>query len=356
VNDVPRSTASRATRAERVTFVTLASIASLVVLFMFLVRPGVTGHPRADFPQLIDGTAHRPYVTRALVPLVVRALAELTPETIAERVAASLRGREFVGDVEWYDEYLFEFALATAVMLVCMVLFAWVLRRLSETVYELPRPVVNLAPIVALVLLPLFFRYYSYPYDPATLLLFSSALLFLIQRRFFWFVVTVVLASVNKETSVLLIPLFALHEWTRDHRVPATRLVLVALSWGLVRGALMWVYRDNPGALVESHFVEHTVWLFSKFPMAMRYTLAVIALFAIPVCHRWRHKPEFLRRGLLVTLLPLVIAGAVFGFVDELRGYYEAFPFLYLLALPSVLRWLGMTRAPKSASNSSLLS
>jgi hypothetical protein len=36
-----------------------------------------------------------------------------------------------------------------------------------------------------------------------------------------------------------------------------------------------------------------------------------------------------------------VVMGSIFGFIDELRGYYEAFPFLYLLAIPSVVRWLG---------------
>jgi hypothetical protein len=329
------------TRAERITFVTLASIASLVVLFVFLVRPGLTGHHRADFPELMGGTAHRPYVTRALIPLSVRTAVALTPAAVRDGVARSLRGREFVDDVGWYDEYLYEFALTTAAMFFCLVLFAWVLRRLTETVYDLPRPVVNLAPVIALILLPLFFRYYSYPYDPATLFLFSAAILFMLQRRFFWVVFTVALASANKETSILLLPLYALHEWMRERRIPFVRTAAVVLVWIVLRATLMLLYRDNPGSLVENHFTEHTVWLLAKFPMAMRYTLVVVALFAIPVAHRWRDKPAFLRRGLAVTLLPLVLAGAVFGFLDELRGYYEAFPFLYLLALPAVMRWFG---------------
>lgn len=329
------------TRSERVTFVTLAVIASLVVLFVFLVRPGMTGHHRADFPEIMNGAAHKPYVSRALVPLAVRAVAALTPTPVRDGVAASLRGREFVDDVGWYDGFLYEFALTSLVMLLCLVGFAWVLKRLTEAVYEFPKAVNNLAPLAALFLLPLFFRYYSYPYDPATLLLYSMAVLFLVERRFFWFVATVALASANKETSILLIPLYAVHEWTHERRTPVGKLLAVAVAWGVVRGALMWIYRDNPGAILESHFTEHTVWFFAKFPMAMRYTLVVVILFFIPLRDRWRDKPSFLRAGLVVTLVPLVVMGAIFGFVDELRGYYEAFPFLYLLALPSVVRWLG---------------
>lgn len=331
-------------RAERATFLTLATIASLVVLFVFLVRPGMTGHHRADFPQIMDGTAHRPYVSRALVPLAVRAIAALTPTPVRDGIQSSLRGREFVDDVGWYDAYLFEFALTTLVMLLCLVGFTWVLKRLTEAVYGFPRAVNNLAPIAALFLLPLFFRYYSYPYDPATLLLYSMAVLFLIQRRFFWFVAAVALASANKETSILLIPLYAVYEWTQERRVPVGRLAAVVAAWGLVRGALMWIYQDNPGAMLESHFTEHTVWFFAKFPMAMRYTLVVVVLFLIPARNRWHQKPVFLRAGLAVTLVPLVVMGSIFGFVDELRGYYEAFPFLYLLGVPSVVRWLGFER------------
>ncbi len=335
--DTPPRTTSR---AERATFLTLATIASLVVLFVFLVRPGMTGHDRADFPEIMDGTAHRPYVARALVPLSVRMITALVPSPIRNATAESLRGREFIDTIGWYDNYLFEFTLTSVVMLLFLVGFAWTLKRLTETIYDFPRAVNNLAPIVALFFLPLFFRYFSYPYDPATLMLYAMAVLFLVQRRFGWFVVAIVLASANKETSILLIPLFVLFEWLRERRIPWGRLAIVAVAWGVVRGALMWLYRDNPGVLVENHFTEHTLWLLTKFPMAMRYTLVVVVLFAIPIRAGWREKPAFLKAGLAVTLIPLVVLGSIFGFADELRGYYEAFPFLYLLALPSVVRAL----------------
>jgi len=334
------TTTGASPRAARAAILVLYTIASLVVLFVFLVRPGMTGHHRADFPQLVDGTAYRPYVSRALVPLLVRAVTAATPEGAREAVETTLRGREYVEAMGWYEDSLFEFSVATLAMFVCLVAFAWTLKRLSETIYELPPMFHNLAPLAAFVVLPLFFRYYSYVYDPATLLLTSLSLLWLWQRRFGWFVVGVALASANKETSVLLIPLFVLHEWMCDRRVPVGRTLTVVAVWALVRGFLMWVFRGNPGGLVENHFLEHTVWLFLKFPVAMRYTLFVVILFFLPLRDHWREKPAFLRRGLAVTLVPLVIAGSIFGFADELRGYYEAFPFLYLLALPSLYRWL----------------
>lgn len=328
-------------RAERWALLALYTLASVVVLFVFLVRPGMTGHHRADFPDLVYGSAHKPYVERALVPLAVRAITAATPEAVRTAVWRSLTGRNFVETVGWYDDFIFQFCVATALMLCCLVGFAWTLKRLSESTYDLPPLAHNLAPLAALVALPLFFRYYSYPYDPATLLLFSLCLLWLLRGRFGWFLAGVALASANKETSILLIPLYALHAWQQGRGIPMGRTLAVIGVWAAVRAGLMWAYRGNPGVIVESHFAEHTVWFLTKFPIAMRYTLAVVVLFALPVGNRWGEKPAFLRAGLWVTLVPLVVAGALFGFVDELRGYYEAFPFLYLLALPSLARWLG---------------
>jgi hypothetical protein len=55
----------------------------------------------------------------------------------------------------------------------------------------------------------------------------------------------------------------------------------------------------------------------------------------------WRAKDAFLRRGFLLVLLPLVLLSFAFGYVDEIRGYYEAWALLLLLAVPTVTALLG---------------
>ena len=116
----------------------------------------------------------------------------------------------------------------------------------------------------------------------------------------------------------------------------------------VVRAALAYAFRDNPGVYFERHFYEHNIWLLTKFPVAMRYTLAVVLVFFFFIRYDWREKPKFLRLGLAVTFLPLLLAGLLFGFADELRGYYEVFPFLYLLMIPSVFKFLSRGPTPEA--------
>lgn len=322
------------------TLILLYGVMSITALFVFLIRPGMTGHPQADFPELVYGQAERPYVARAAIPLAVRLLTAATPQAFQDFCSRQLTGRQVVESFRWHDEYLYEYALATLLMLLCLIGFAFTLRGLTEFFYDFPPLLNNLAPMIALALLPLFFRYYSYLYDPGTLLFFTLALLLMVKRPFAWFAAGFALAALNKETSVLLIGLYFCHQKMETGRFPVTRTAALALIWLIIRAILAYVFRDNPGGYVENHFREHNIWLLTKFPMAMRYTLAVIILFFVFLRAGWRDKPKFLRAGLAIVLIPLVVAGMFFGFADELRGYYEAFPFLYLLMVPTVVKLL----------------
>lgn len=330
------------------TLAVLYGVLSLTALFVFLIRPGMTGHPQADFPEMVYGRAEKPYVARAALPLAVRLIAAATPDSIRNLCYRQLTGRRIVESFRWHDEYLYEYALATLLMFLCLLGFAFSLRALTEFFYDFPPVLNDLGPLVGLAFLPLFFRYYSYPYDPGTLLFFTLAILLMVKRSFLWFAAGLALAALNKETSVLLIALYVSYAKTETGRIPLARTLALGAIWLVVRAALAYAYRDNPGVYFERHFYEHTIWLLTKFPVAMRYTLAVVLVFFFFVRYGWREKPKFLRLGLAVTLLPLLLAGMFFGFADELRGYYEVFPFLYLLTIPSVFRILSPDSTPEA--------
>ena len=57
--------------------------------------------------------------------------------------------------------------------------------------------------------------------------------------------------------------------------------------------------------------------------------------------------------GDIVSLAALesALAGMFFGFADELRGYYEVFPFLYLLMIPSVFEILSRDPAREASDD-----
>lgn len=286
---------------------------------------------------MIDGTASRPYVTRALVPVLVHGVSAAMPESFRAFVDDHMRGRRIVRLLGWEDRFS-EFAVATILFAGCFTGFAFAMRRLTLAMYDFPSGFRDLAPLIGLAALPLCFRYFSYPYDPATLLLFSLGVLFIIEDRVAAFVITLVLAAINKETSVLLVGLYALNRSISERAGVIVRAALLLLVWCAARGVIEVAYRGRPGGPFETH-VDHTVWLFSTFPGRLWYALTVVALLAAAVVPGWRDKSLFLRRGLAFTVLPLFCAALWAGFADELRGYYEATPFVFLLALPSIYRW-----------------
>ncbi len=106
---------------------------------------------------------------------------------------------------------IYEYLAAMALMAGCFVGTLVRVARPHRPVLSLPGARrVTLAPIIGLLSLTLLFRYLSYVYDPATLLLFSAGILALGVRDRGWFFVVLTLAALNKETSALLVPLYLL--------------------------------------------------------------------------------------------------------------------------------------------------
>ena len=61
------------------------------------------------------------------------------------------------------------------------------------------------------------------------------------------------------------------------------------------------------------------------------------------IARGWKRKPIFLRHALILCLSPLLALSLFFGYVEEVRSYYEAFPFLFLLILPTLMDFLGLS-------------
>lgn len=316
----------------------LYSLSSAIVLFIFIVRPGINGYSRAMFPDMVYGKAHRPFVYRALLPSAVRAITEATPDGVKEgiRLRVETRRSRMVEMLKWETEYMYEYIVALVLMFCCFLAFAYALRRLITLFYDYPSFVADLAPVGGLVALPFFFRYYSYVYDPCTLVLFTLALALIATRKHLLFYIIFVLACFNKETSILLIGLFLVHEFRIMRKLGlAGHLLLQVSLWAAVRAIIMTIFRNNPGSPVEFHLIRNLGLPGS--PLKFIYFAAAVLIVSVLVRYGWAQKPVFLRTGLFVTLMPLALSAVFLGFVDELRCYYEAFPFLFLLSLPTVV-------------------
>lgn len=344
----------------RTLFLALLYSYCAVLVLAFLLLRGISTYSWATVPQLVDGTAHRPFVTRALVPAVVGGIVRATPwlesrvtSRMTRAVADARPGQRMdraLATLGWTPADTYVHLVASGVMLACFAGLPWVLRRLVQVCYDAPPAVADLAPVFGLLALPLFFVPYArYLYDPGTLLLWSLALLWVIQRRHvaLWLLLPVI--AFHKETAVLLPPLIALREWPRAPRgrvlgVLALQLAVVAA----VRVALGMRFAGNPGETVLFVGPGHTRDLFVNLLRRPPYVPAVVAMLGALVAPGWRGKDAFLRRAFLLVLLPLVLLSFAFGYVDEIRGYYETWALVVLLAVPTVVNLLGAgpVRAP----------
>lgn len=308
-----------------------------VVLFVFVVNPGINDLFRAKFLDMVYWRAWKPFVYRMLLPTTVRVIAGITPESVKEACGTALGDMRMVEILGWETEGLYEYIVALALMLGCYVGFAYALRSLIRHFYDYPAFVSDLAPLGGLLVLVTFFRYSSFIYDPPTLFLFTLAVLLIATRRRLLFYFIFVLATLNKETSVLLIGVFFIREF-REMRTSrlAGHLLLQAYIWGSFKARITTLFFNNPGSFVEYHLTGHNLRLLSM-PYSLLYFVGVILIFALLIRPGWSKKPAFLRHGLIITIVPLMLLALFLGLIDELRGYYEAYPFLFLLSLPTIV-------------------
>jgi hypothetical protein len=293
---------------------------------------------------MVEGKAHKPCVYRTLLPTTVRVVSAVVPEQYREACADLVEQHDLMRRafyiLEWESRAAFQYVLASVLMLLSFIGFGHCAVMLTERLCDPPESGMARLLLVtgALVGLPPFFRYTSFPYDPPQLFLFTLALYFLTVQRTRSFFITFVACCLNKETAVLLIPLYGLtfrsrYSSRRQYWYTMVGLMIVYVS---IKSALIWVFHGNPGAFVEFTFARNVKWLTSGWTFT---DLLVFLSIATLVLFRWSEKPIFLRLSFLCVLLPLGALALFFGFVDEWRIYYEAYPLALGLSVHSLLQF-----------------
>lgn len=307
----------------------------MVLTFVFL-NYHWSVNPHALFPQLVSGEAYHPYVGRALMPFLIRSVSEFTPDAVKEALSSSLQASGVFGGI-FRAEYSLELITAAGIIFVCFFLLLYSLRSLANNFYPTPAFVSDFSPIVGVLVLLLFFVTYDhYIYDPSTLFLFTISVVFICRRRYLFFYPMFVLAALNKETTVLLIGIFFLHEFETMKRLTLARhLVFQSTLWAGIRGLIAFRFRGNPGSFLEFHLLDHTLVIFQNLRQ-LAYVMIVAAFVAVVILYGWKSNPRFVQRSFFFILGTQVLIAAFFGFVEEIRAYYEVFPFVFLLGLSTM--------------------
>lgn len=285
----------------------ISASVSFLIYFGLTARDGFSA-----LEPMLDGTAARPYVYRVLAAWVIRALSDLLLP----------------------NPYL----SAVVVMYLSLLAFAWTVWGFVK-IYLGP-PASNIVGVVApLGLVPFMFEQ-RHIYDLPTLFLFSLSLYFLAREKFFAFLIVFGLTSLSKETSVLLILVFAFYFRKRVARKKFLVLLsLESLIYVVIRFLLLWRFQNNPGGLVEFHLLDH-ITAYAHSPLfALAFFLIATSVAAWAIKNN-RERPAFLREAFLIIGLPLLILYFFLGVPFEVRVFMEVYPVLLVLLTISTIEWM----------------
>ena len=330
------------------------AVSSLYIFVMWAMDTrdliNLNAYERAKFIPMIYGTAHRPFVQRVFIPWTVRAILRVMPRRWLDFLHGEVYNRlpvlwKITYYLPWERDRIPEYLVALILMYAALVGFMLVARSLYRRLYDGPAWLGDLVPLAMLWALPIFFIHGThYIYDFPLLLLFTLGFLLLAEERWGWFYPIFFLGLLNKETTALLSLFFLLRFWPR---LPRREFWLHGLLQGVlilgVRVYLALLFRHNPGSFFEWNLPMNLLnALLRPYPLT---TVLSVAALVLLVGHDWRAKPLALRQGLSL-FLPLALSYILVGTYQEIRVFYEVYPIVFMLALPTLAKILGWKLAP----------
>lgn len=280
---------------------TFALLIVSTAIFIFYISLATQNH-FSQLEPMIEGTAPRPYVYRALTPFIVRILSTL------------LNISPYFG--------------AVLVMYVAMLGFSFAISALAKVF--LPSSYAQLFALLAPIGLIPFLWEQRHIYDFPTLFLFTISLYFLAKDDFLKYILAFVLATLSKETSFLLFLFFVL----QFRRLEKRKFLLLAFvqvtAYILIRLLLINIYKDNPGGLVEFHLYDH-LYAYLTHPVNTLLLFGTMAGILVISLLNSRERSSFVQNSLLAIGGPTLLLYFFFGVPFEVRIFLETYPSIFLV-------------------------
>jgi hypothetical protein len=113
-------------------------------------------------------------------------------------------------------------------------------------------------------------------------------------------------------------------------------LLLQVFIFLFIKSMLTVIFIHNQGTVVEFHLFDHNLQLLGLYPAkTIALWMGIAAVVMILLFYHWSDKPQFLRDGIWICI-PLVCCILLFGFLDELRDYYEIYSIAILMVYNSL--------------------
>lgn len=264
------------------------------------------------FPQIepmLNGTAARPFVYRVLPSFFIK----------------------IISNVFGFSPYL----SAMIIMYISLMGFTYTILALAKLF--LPTPYVRSFTLFAPVGLLPFLIYQRHIYDFPTLFFFTLALYFLARNKLGIYILIFTITTLTKETSLFLFIFFLLQFRNIGTKKIIFWSTIQILIYAALRFATIYLFRNNPGGLLESHLYDHFN-IYRLYPeLAVVLFLLLFTIAGIAVLQT-QDKTNFLRNSFIAIGGPTLVLYLVAGMPFEMRIFLEAYPSAFLsIALVSTV-------------------
>lgn len=217
------------------------------------------GEERYGIEKILDGTAHKPFIYRQLLPSLANFADDNTPEPVKEFFTGKHNLNKVYARTSMYakKELRFPYLIIYYCSFLSLLGSAFVLREILKTIGAN-----STTSIVAPALLVIAFPYLQtgggYFYDFPELLFLSLAFLCALKGKIFLLLLTLIPATLNKESFLLYLP--SLYPILRMHysvRKSTIALGVAMLFSGILYLLIKNIYIGNPGVSTEPHFLTN---------------------------------------------------------------------------------------------------
>ncbi len=310
-----------------------------ILLVLWVVFTAPIGFPANTKPLAFDDVfekfftreLRRPFIYRALLPWSANALTATTPEPVAKNISSELKdiwhqaGFPANRSVELFYLYALNFA--------CLVAWLFLFRHLMGLL-NYSASFIDVTSFVSACGL-MFFLGRSFFYDHPAMMFFTLLLVLMQQQNWPAYLAILAVGTLNKETTVLIIPVFALTFYSKIPHIRFAKLLVVQIAiYGAVRVWLMWLYANNGGVVVENHFFYHFEEYQYYYWSATGYFLSAVVLSGLAF-YRLSQKATILQNVAKLAWIPLILYFAA-GMPFEVRVFLEIYPVIMLLAADSL--------------------
>jgi hypothetical protein len=361
----PTNELRRATLFHRMCLIVLLIVAAAASFSAFYEKwhfreAGIRGFDaKAEFSQMIDGTAYRPFIYRQLLPDIANSLTRILPiDAIARRVPARARDRISIAFNLSAKTYPAQYLILYIATYLSALLAAFALYNLCLAA-NLPPPAAVFATVVFMLLFPLIGVKGGYFFDYPELLFMAVAAWMALKFDWWWIIPIAALGAWNKESFLLFV--FTLYPLFRLRRSRLNSLVGVCVLAAVCAAVYLPIrlhFAHNPGGTVEWHLKDQIDFFLHPFQLdtwidrtydlmfpALSSPLSCILLLWI-VWRSWRLLPLWLKRHAQIAAVINIPLYLLFCQPGEFRDLSLLFVSFLLILAFSIEEWIE-TAKPK---------